>query len=205
MLQLLRALVGLVADIAIGWFVPLLATAVGAIVFAIFITANHWIGGGVTLVIATILVVHCVYYRMWWQAVVWLVALFPLAILAFFSPTWALYWALGLELLALGILFVIPGVVWPTARRWITSGLIAGAILTSALAGVTLTGGPVEILLLGIILLGASTLIFSRAARPWEIRRSQRRTARLLAGTGILLITGAAIAPVIEKIFRALF
>ncbi len=205
MLQLSRALIGLAARVAIGWFVPLLATAVVTIVFAIIIAANHWIGGGVVLFATTLLVVYCVYQKMWWQTVVWLVSLLPLAILAFLSPVWALYWALGLELLVLGILLLIPGVVWPTFRRWILEGLIIGALLISFLIGIIITGGKIEILLLGVILLGVSIILFSRSARPWEIRRSKRRTARLLSSAAILLIAGAIAAPVISMIIRALF
>lgn len=188
MLQLLTQIVGLVADVVVGWLVPLVGIAILMPVMGIIIAANQTVGSVITAVLTAVIAYHHIRNRMWWQLGVIGGILVPLIILAIFAPAGAILWTFFIQSIALGLLFLVPGAIIPSARRVITAWLIGGIILTTVLTGVVRTGGEVLFAFLGLIALGGAAIFFSRAARPWEIRRAQRRVGRLLAALGIALI-----------------
>ncbi|BCX15230.1 MAG: hypothetical protein KatS3mg097_122 [Candidatus Parcubacteria bacterium] len=198
-MNLIFQALGLLGDIVVVWFVPILGVAIAAPVLAVVIAANNSVGGGIVLTIAALLAWACAVRQMWWQMWACLAALLPLAALAFTAPLWARYWALGLQALALGILFIVPGAIWPSARAVFWVWLVAGVVLTAILAGGVFTGGAVAVVLLGLLLLGAGAILFSQGARPWEIRRAQRQTARVLTGLGVAALAIGLFSPVVRN------
>lgn len=188
MLRLLTQILGLVADVMVGWLVPLVGIAILMPVMGIIIAANQTVGSVITAVLTAVIAYHHIRNRMWWQLGVIGGILVPLIIMTIFAPSTAILWTFFIQSIALGLLFLVPGAIIPSARRVITAWLIGGIILTTVLTGVVRTGGEIVLALLGLIALGGAAVFFSRAARPWEVRRTQRRVGRLLAALGIALI-----------------
>lgn len=188
------------AYVIIGWAIPLISVAIAAPVFSIIITINPIIGGTIVFIVIALIGLRCIFEGMWWQLFLWLLLLLPLALLSFASPVWALYWSLFIESLTLGILFVFPGIVWSSFRELVKVWLFIGIILTSTLIGVLFTNGIVYLVLLGFIILGGAMMLFSKAARPWEIRRAQRRVGKILSTLGIVILLSGIFLPIIKKI-----
>lgn len=188
MLRLLTQILGLVADVVVGWLVPLVGIAILMPVMGIIIAANPTVGGVITAVLTAVISFYHIRNRMWWQLGVIGGILVPLIIMTIFAPAGAILWTFFVQSIALGLLFIVPGAVLPSARRIISTWLIVGVIITTVLTGVVRTGGEVLLALLGLIAIGGAAMFLSRAARPWEIRRTQRRVGRLLAALGIALV-----------------
>lgn len=188
MLNLIWQLIGLLADFIIGWLIPLVVGATLMPVLSILIAANPVLGGVVTSGILILLAYHHIHHRMWWQLIVIGGIFLPLITLVIFTPQWAILWTFFVQSIALVLLLIIPGAIIPAARRIIISWLVIGAVITLVLSVVIITGGRVFPTILGLIALGCGTVLLSRAARPWEIRRTQRRAGNLLTALGIALV-----------------
>lgn len=187
--QLIREIARTLMTVVAGWFLPLFTVSVGASVFSIIVVFEPRVAGVVLLFIIGTLELYLLVNRMGWQAGMWLALLLPLATLSYVeNVAGALYWALGLQLLSLAILYILGEVVWPSFRLVVRRIAIAAILLTAVLAGCVFTGGWAALALLGLLVIGAAALLLSRAARPWEIRRAQRRAGRLLAALGLVLI-----------------
>lgn len=186
--RLVREIINILSDLTIEWLAPLLGMALGGFMIAIIIAIDQSVGGMVTLITATILITPCMRRGLWWHAGVWSICLLPLTFLAFLNPVLALYWVLGLQLVTLGILLVVPGAFWPTFRQLIRGWLVSGTIITAILVSGLFIGGIINLIVLGLIFILASSLIFSQHARPWEIRRANRKMSKLIAGVGVIVL-----------------
>jgi hypothetical protein len=194
MWQLIAAIVGLLADLIVYWAVPIIGAALFSAVSAIIIAVNPLVGAAVVIIIAAILVAYCLREGAVWQAVMWGSLLLPYGVMAIISPYWAVLWGLGISLLALGVL-TIPGAVLPHGRGILTAALIAVIVLHTVLSFTVWSGGVIFLVVIGLLAVAAGSFLFSRGARPWEIRRVQRSTGRMTATVGLILIIVGLLAP----------
>jgi len=125
----------------------------------------------------------------------WSLLLAPYGVLAIFAPQWSILWGLGINLLALGVLCLIPGSVLPSTRGPLTAAILAATVFHAVLSFTVWSQGMVFFTAIGLLAVAMGTLLFSRVARPWEIRRAQRSAGRLIILTGIILIILGLIIP----------
>jgi len=194
MVQLMKMLVGLLTDILVFWATPIVGAALFSSVAAVIIAVNPLVGAAVVIIVAALLVIYCLREGAVWQAVLWGSLLVPYGLLATFAPHLAVLWGLGISLLAIGVL-LIPGAILPHARGILTVALIATVVFHTVLSFTVWSGGIIFLTVLGLIAVAVGSTLFSRGARPWEIRRAQRVAGRLAVLSGLVLITVGLIGP----------
>jgi hypothetical protein len=192
MIKLISQIVGFLADIVIYWAIPLIGATLFSAIATIIIAVNPILGAVVILAVAVLLDIYCFHQGANGQATWWKTLLLPYGILAIVSPHWAVLWGLGISVLALGILF-IPGVILPQVRDHISNTILAVTVLHMILAFAVWSKGMIFLVVFGLLAIAVGNMLFSRAARPWEIRRAQRRLARLMIEIGILATITAII------------
>lgn len=192
------SLVGLLADVIVYWALPIVGAALFSSVAAVIIAINPFLGSLTILTAASLTVIYSLKQRAIGQAALWAVLLVPYGILAIISPQWAILWGLGVSLLALGVLFVIPGVVLPRVRTLITTVVLALIGLHAVLSFTVWSHGMIFLTILGLLAMATGSWLFSRGARPWEIRRSQRQAGRLAVLVGLTLTTVGILVPLMS-------
>jgi len=194
MFRLTGAIVGLLADMITYWAIPIVGTALFSVLASIVIAINPFVGALVILIVAALLVIYCLREEAVWQAILWGSLLVPYSIVALTSPPWAIIWGLGISLTAIGVL-AIPGVVLPHSRVLLTTALTAAIGLHTVLAFTVWSQGIVFLTVIGLLALMAGIAMFSRGARPWELRHIQRQVGRLTVLGGLVFIVVGIIAP----------
>jgi len=199
MLQLLGAVIGLLADLIVYWALPVVGAALFSSVAAVIIAVNPLVGAAMILVVTALLVYYCLKEQAVWQAVMWGAIMAPYGVLAIIAPHWSVLWGLGINILALGVI-AIPGAILPHARGILAAAIFAAAGLHTVLAFTVWSRGVVFLILMGFLAMAMGSLLFSQGARPYEIRRTQRVAGRMAILTGVVLIVLGLIAPRLSKI-----
>lgn len=189
MRKLVIQIIGLLNEIIISWFAPILGIALFSSITSIIIAINKFAG---SIVILGVLVIITIYYSLKkgaiWQAILLEVLFGTYGLLALISPEWAILWGLILNIISLMILYIVPGVILPPVRKFINTALIGSIILHCIMAAAVNIGGSIFLIIIGLLSLLIGSLIFSQSARPWEIRRAQRRFVRIIATIGIIAV-----------------
>ncbi len=185
MLFWLGWILALLAAVAVGWALPLLAVALLLPLLQMLVVLNHWLAAVIMLALGILLVWYCLHHGLHWQAITWGVLL-GLGVLT--AITGVFHWyALILESV-LVVLLLIPGIVapgWLQLVRWFVTGELALTILFIWGQGVGLPG---TVLVMALLLIGLATLLGLGAYRPFEARRMRRRLAGLATAAAVLLV-----------------
>jgi len=194
MVQLMRSLVRLLANVIVYWALPIVGSALFSSLAAVIIAINPLLGGVVILAVVLLFVAYCLAAETVWQTLLWGALLVPYGLLAIIAPHWAVIWGLAISVLAFGVI-AIPGAVLPHARPLITTAILAAVGLHAVLAFTVWSHGVVFLTFLGLLAVAVGSWLFSQAARPWEIRQARRTAGRLAFTFGLMLIVVGLFAP----------
>jgi hypothetical protein len=180
---LFGALLVLLGNFVVGVFAPVAFIALIIPFIQLLVFANNWVAGGLVLAIAGIFV--------WWAIAshhqgAWVTGAIGglLALVIFASPAYFQLLALFFQIVVLFLVIWVPGIVSVRVRSLSIAILVAELIFTTLLMTGVWGGAVAPLIIIGVLVYTAGTLMFNGAARPNERRKAQRRAANFLFWAG---------------------